>query len=443
MQNRIVLPVTLISVVAAIAFGWSWVRERNHVFEIRLATGSPDGEYYAFGQALADVVMRHHQQIRIEVLASEGSEQNMEWVKTETAELALVQSDTPVVSSARAIALLFPEMFHLIVADDSGIRSIPDLKGKRIALMPEGSGSYALFWPLSQHYGLTPDDFDSIAVPSLEAHEALRQGEVDALFRIIAMGNSAVGDLLRDSPASLLPIDQVEALQLSLPFLEATQIPKGTFDGGIPIPDTDLDVVAVNAMLIAHDAVPDQVIRDIAESIFEFRNELIAAYPRAALIRLPESGDRLGLPLHDGARAYYNQDQPSFLVEYAEPLGLLFSVSILALSGMWQLRLWLIGRQKNRADTYNLEILDLIEQVHEVTDMDELFTLRKKLFRILSEVVVDLDVDRISPESFQSFTFPWEVAINTIRHQETLLLNQQTHSSNVDKSHSTDPDTHS
>ncbi|MEB3231970.1 MAG: hypothetical protein VKJ64_13245, partial [Leptolyngbyaceae bacterium] len=92
-------------------------------------------------------------------------------------------------------------------------------------------------------------------------------------------------------------------------------------------------------------------------------------------------------------------------------------------SGLWQLRSWLLGRQKNRADHYNLEILDLIAEVDHATTLEELQIIRQKLFAILKEVVIDLDIDRISPESFQSFTFPWEVAITTIRHQEMVVLN--------------------
>ncbi|NEQ31486.1 MAG: C4-dicarboxylate ABC transporter substrate-binding protein, partial [Leptolyngbya sp. SIO4C5] len=219
----------------------------------------------------------------------------------------------------------------------------------------------------------------------------------------------------------LLPIDQVEALRLSLPYVEATQIPKGSYDGGLPIPATDLDVVAVNALLIAHESLSDDVIRRLTQTLYEFRNELIQIYPTAVMIAPVEGIPDLGIPLHAGARAYYEQDQPYFLVEYAEPIGLLISVSLLVASGIWQFRLWLIGRQKNRADMYNLEILHLINRVQETQDLEDLKLIRQQLFKILQQVVVDLDIDRISPESFQSFTFPWEVAINTIRHQEVLL----------------------
>jgi hypothetical protein len=223
----------------------------------------------------------------------------------------------------------------------------------------------------------------------------------------------------------LIAIDQVEALRLSLPYLEATQIPKGTYDGSLPIPPEDLPVVSVRAVLVSHNQVNHEVIQTITETLFEFRSELVALYPRTATIRLPESGENLGLPLHPGARAFYEQDRPFFLVEYAEPIGLLFSVGVLCVSGLWQLRLWLQGKQKNRADMYNLEILALIERVQAIENVAELETARNQLFEILRKVVVDLDQDRISPESFQSFTFPWETAITTLRHREVLLLNLQ------------------
>lgn len=423
LQSRFTLPVVAISIVAAVVFAIQLVREQNRVYYLNLATAGRDGEYYAFGQALAEVVARHEPSIRIRVLETAGSLENMTLLEKRWVHLALVQSDTPVEPSVQAIAFLFPEVFHFLAAADADIEAVPDLRGKRIALMPEGSGSYDLFWPFIQHYGLTAEDFTALPLPSEQAHLALQQGEADALFRIIAVGNPNVGELLRTSGAQLLPIDQVAALQLSLPYLEATTIPRGTYDGEQPIPADELPAVAVRGVLATHDEVEASVIHAITRILYEYRNELINEYPRASNIRFPDSGANLGFPLHQGARSYYNQDQPSFLVQYAEPMGLLLSVSILALSAIWQFRLWLLERQKNRADMYNLEILALIDQVHDVKDLETLEGLRRKLFEILQKVVVDLDVDRISPESFQSFTFPWEVAITTIRHKEVLLLN--------------------
>ncbi|MEL7508769.1 MAG: TAXI family TRAP transporter solute-binding subunit [Cyanobacteria bacterium J06554_1] len=419
--------VAVVSVGVAIASITKLIHDQTRIHTVQLATGGPTGEYYAFGQAIAQVVEANEPKIRVEVVESPGSNQNMDDIHSHNVDLALVQNDTPVQPNVRAIAQLYPEMFHLIAAKDANINTLTDLRGKRVALMPEGSGSYNLFWPLSQHYGLTQNDFQSRPMPATDAHVALQAGSVDALFRIIGLGNSSVTELLATNRFKLVPIDQIGALQLTQPYLKSTVIPKGSYDGGSPIPSKDLPVVAVSALLIANVDVNADVVKAITRILYEHRNELIRVNPRTANIQSPDVSQNLGFPLHEGARAYYTQDNPSFLVTYAEPIGLLLSVSILLCSSLWQGRQWLIRNQKDRADRYNLQILDLIEKIEQARDFDELQTLRQQLLEILRKVVVDLDIDRISPESFQSFTFPWEVANTAIRHQE-IILNGRTNS---------------
>ncbi|MEA5462713.1 TAXI family TRAP transporter solute-binding subunit [Leptothoe sp. PORK10 BA2] len=413
--------VAAVSVGVAIASILKLFHDQNRTYTIRLATGGTTGEYYAFGQAIAQVVETNEPKIRVEVLESDGSNQNMDDIHSHTVDLALVQNNTPVQPNVRAIAQLYPEMFHLITAQGASINTPTDLRGKRIALMPKGSGSYNLFWPLSQHYGLTPNDFQVQPMTSTEAHRALQAGSVDALFRIIGLGNQEVTELLATNQFKLVPIDQIGALQLTQPYLKSTVIPKGSYDGGSPIPPQDLSVVAVSALLIANVDVNPDVVKAITRILYEHRNELIRINPRTANIQSPDVSQNLGFPLHEGARAYYTQDNPSFLVTYAEPIGLLMSVSILLCSSLWQGRQWLISNQKDRADRYNLQILDLIEKIEQAQDFAELQSLRQQLLDILRKVIVDLDIDRISPESFQSFTFPWEVANAAIRHQEIIL----------------------
>lgn len=422
MQPKLTLPFVLLSILAALGFTVQWIRAQQQVYPLTIATGSRDGEYYTFATALAAVVSQHHRQIKISVVETAGAQENMALLAQNQVQMAIVQSDTPTHPSAQAVAYLFPEVFHLVARSNSNIQSMRDLRGKRVALMPEGSGSYRLFWSLSQHYGLERSDFTPLPMPPDQAYQSLSRGQVDALFRVLALGNASMADFLKSSGAQLLPIDQVEALRLSFPYLEATRIPIGTYDGGVPIPATDLSVVGVRAVLIAHEQVEPEVVQAITSTLFDFRNEIVHRYPRAATMRLPEAGENLGMPLHPGARSFYDRERPIFLVEYAEPIGLLFSVGVLCVSGLWQFRLWLEGRQKNRADFYNQELLELIQRMQTSEDLQELEEIRQQLFAILRKVVTDLDKDRISPESFQSFTFPWEVAITSLRHREMLIM---------------------
>lgn len=425
MKPKLILAIVVASIILVSILAVEWFRDKNRTFVLTLATGGKTGEYYAFGRAFAKVATQYSPKLQIRVIPTAGSQENLALLSQKKVQLAILQKDTSLTPSTKAIALLFPEVFHLIATEKSGIERVSDLKGKRIALMPQASGSYALFWPLSQHYGLRKTDFQFLTLPPEQAHAALLEGKVDALFRVIALGNPSVTQLLQNGQTRLIPIDQGAALQLFQPALETSRIPKGTYNGAIPIPSTDLPAVGVRAVLVTHQDIEPSIIYEITRVLFEARQELVKENPQAATIAQPESLANTGLAFHPGAQVYYHQDRPSFIVEYAEPIGLLVSISVLVVSGIWQLRIWLEGRQKNRADLYNLEILKSIERIHSIEDLEELEALRRDLFEIFEKVVVDLDRDRISPESFQSFTFPWEVAVKTLRHRETILSNRR------------------
>ncbi len=423
--RKIALPIVLASFIMVGVSSLLWYRDNQKIQTLTLATASETGEYYAFGQALAKVVGEHNPKIHLQVIPSEGSRQNVEWLQQKKVELAIVQSDVHLSPSLKTVSFLFPEVFHLIVRQSANINHFKDLRGKKIALMPKGSGSYPLFWVLSRHYGLKSSDFQATSMPLAQGIQQLQQGQVDAIFQVIALGNKQINQLLQNSQLKLVAVDQGTALQLFLPALEETQIPKGTYSGAIPIPNENLTTVGVRALLITHEQVSSEIIYEITRILYEARNDLIQENVQAAMIPPPDSLSYLGFSRHEGAKTYYNQDKPSFIVEYAEPISLGISVVVLGISGLWQLRMWLNGKQKNRADLYNLELIRLIREIHQVESLDELEQIRQKLIDIFEKVIIDLDRDLISPESFQSFTFPWEIAMTTLRHQELLIAKHQ------------------
>ena len=200
-----------------------------------------------------------------------------------------------------------------------------------------------------------------------------------------------------------------------------TLIPKGSYHGGSPTPSEDLPAVGVRAVLVTNKKISREVIFEITRILYEGRNELVQEFTQAAMIEQWKNKPHLGFTFHPGALDYYNKGNPSFLVEYAEAIGLCISVSMLLLSGVWQLRSWFTGKQKNRADLYNLQLLKIIDHIQTTEDLSQLKEIRSQLLEMLNEVIVDLDKDLISPESFQSFTFPWQVALSATYQRETIL----------------------
>ncbi|MGK7940058.1 MAG: TAXI family TRAP transporter solute-binding subunit [Crocosphaera sp.] len=423
--RKAAIPIIFSSLFLVILFGILWIRDRNRTTTLTLVTGSESGQYYAFGKALAKVVNKHNPRITIEVKKSKGSLENIQELHDKKADFALLQSDNSISPSIKAVSFLFPELFHLIVHKDANINRINDLEGKRIALMPKKSGSYAMFWVLQDHYQLDREQLQTISLSPLDANKALNNREVDALFRVISLENPAVVQLLKNTQLKLIGIDQGSALQLDVPALEVMSIPKGAYHGGIPIPSEDLPGVGVRAVLVTHKHINREIIFEITRILYEARNDLVQEFLPAAMIDKLNNLDKhrtLGFAFHPGAVDYYNQEKPSFIVEYAEAIGLFISVSMLIISGIWQLRLWFAGKQKNRADLYNLQLLKLIDKIQSIETLEQLGEVKSQLLEMLDKVIIDLDKDLISPQSFQSFTFPWQVALSTLHQRENLLI---------------------
>lgn len=423
MQNKFLVPVALLSVVLIGAFGWKLHQDKQRVHELTLVTGNKTGYYYPFGEAIAQVVTEQNPRLRIKVVETQGAEENMRRLQAKEAQLAIVQNNTTPVPQARVMASLFKEVFHLIVSEQSGIESVSDLKGKHIALMPQGSGSYSSFWLVSAHYGLKRSDFKYTAGSWTEATKLFASGEADAIFRVLPPGSDLVSDLLQNRQGKLVPIDQGAAIKIKGPYLEADLIPKGTYKGEPAVPDTDLPTVAVQATLLVGKDVDPVIVKEITRILFEHRRNLVAANPLAAMISQPSESGGLAWPVHEGAQAYYDREKPDFFAANSDVIGLCFSLVTLFVSWLWQLRSRFLQKQKNRADKFNLIILNLIQRIRQAGSFEELDRLQEELFEIFKQVMGDLDKDRIDSDSFHSFTFTWETALKIAAEREKALRN--------------------
>lgn len=424
---KLIAAIVISSLIAVAGFGIKVIYGYAGVERLRFATGRPGSEYFTFGAALKEIFDKHHRGIEIELVSDvEGSCDSMNRLQQNEVDMALAQNDTPAEGSVRSIALLFPELLHLYVRGESGVDRVDQLRGKRIATLPAGSGTACVLENLLDHYGVGADE-DSTEIIHMDpnqAHESFRKGEVDAVFHIIALGAAAsehVGPSLR-SDGRLLPIEQAEALRQRHPFLEAIDIPKGFYRGYPPEPSGDIPTAAVSAALLVSKNLDKDVVYELTRTLYEHRNELVSSNPLAAWMRRPAKPEETLFPLHAGARAYYDRDKPGVWVAYADPLALGLSLTVLCISGIWHVRLRLAQMRKDRADKYSLEILGLLERLRSIEDsLEEMEEVRAGLFDIFKRVVRDVADDKVSTESFHLFAFPWEMAIGAIRHRELTL----------------------
>jgi TRAP transporter TAXI family solute receptor len=250
--------------------------------------------------------------------STSGSVVNIAALAAGREDLALAQADlvywayhgdgpykgTGAVDHLRAVAMLFQEKIHLVVRKDSGIHSPGDLKGKRVSLGDEGSGTRVDALLIIDAYGLKQKDLKLQTLRPGAAADAMRRGELDAFFFVAAPPVSALIGLAEDKTLALVPLDgpKANALVERYPFLAPAVIAQGTYPG---VPETA--TLGVGALLISTSDVPDTLIYGVTRALLHpssldlFRR----GHPAGKQITAKSATIGLGIPLHAGAARYY------------------------------------------------------------------------------------------------------------------------------------------
>jgi TRAP transporter TAXI family solute receptor len=388
---------------------------------VRIATDIQGSITQELMESIGSQMQQKNESIKIEYVTTEGTSENIRLLQSKKIDFAAIPSDAVSRPNFSLVAQLYADTFHIIVHADSNIKTLHDLPGKKIAVPPLSSSAYRSFWYLIGHYGLSPESIIAKPMTANKAFTALRKLEVDAIFYMQPPANRITRWIAEAVRIRILPIDQADAMALRRHSLEPTTIPKGIYAGDPPIPNQSIKSVATDRILITRNDVPDDLVRAITAVMFENRRELSLSSRIATFIRKPNMSSGTILPVHPGAIAFYDRDQPSFLQENAEPIGVLFSIfAVLVSGGLWVKRRW-EERQKGRIDVYNLDLVSITEAARAAKNSKELTTSRADLFDMLTQVVRDLDEDKIDGEGFHFFAFTWEAAFSVISEKEREL----------------------
>ncbi len=419
----------LLSVVALVSLAIYLGGEQSKR-QLVFAAGSPESESFVLCSALKTVVEQHHPHVQIQIAPSGGTSESLRMLSEGRAQMAAAQADIAAPAQARIVSILFADVFQLMVDASSKDASIADLKGKRIAL-PRRGGQFVSFVRLAEHFGLSENDFHFVGQDDRQGEILFAEGRADALFRVRALGSVGIARLIRQRPVRFLPIAQAAAMRIKNPAMEPASLPEGAYLGSPAIPAADLPTVAVPRTLLAHSEADATAVRAVTETLMERRQEISDAIdprfaelrPLLASIRQPDPGFGLGPGLHAGAQSYYDRNKPSFFIEHADYVGFLLTLVVLGGSWLWELKRLIERRQKNHADIYSGNVIDLMNQARTAASPEELESLHSRLLNLLTAAVRDLDADRISEESFQSFRAILQIALSVIERRRAALAN--------------------
>ncbi len=283
-----------------------------------IVSGGQSGVYYPTASAIARLAQRADPNLMIDVQTSGGSVANARAIGQGDAHLAMMQNDiasyarrgremfdTPIPNLV-GVAALYPEHIQVVAHADSGIDSINDLAGKRVAIGAIGSGTEANARQILEAYGVNEDDLVRVErLSASESRQYLQDRRVDAAFFTFGVGTAAIQELALMSDIKLIPVDGEErqALLDEYDFYREATIPAGSYDGV----DADVPTVSVMATLVARDDVPREVIDAVLRGMFENLEDFHATHARLRQVNRTDAADGLTMPKHTAAGAYYDE----------------------------------------------------------------------------------------------------------------------------------------
>ena len=283
-----------------------------------LATGGTSGTYYPFGGAMAQIWNTNIDGMNVTAQSTGASKENIRLVGKGEAELAIVQNDVmdyalkgielfsgEKVETFSTIATLYPEIVQIVVAKDSSINSVADMKGKAISVGDAGSGVEANAKQILEAYGLTFDDLNARRLSFKESGAALKDKQIEGFFVTAGIPNAAIQEIATIGGVKLLSIDAETKKKLmdKYKFYTEFTISKDTYNGM----EADAATVAVKATLIANNDVPESVIYNITKTLFEKQPALAQAHAKGNDLKLQDAVMGVSVPFHPGAAKYFKE----------------------------------------------------------------------------------------------------------------------------------------
>jgi TRAP transporter TAXI family solute receptor len=282
--------------------------------EITIATGDEKGAYHAFGLRYRDILARNG--ITLKVKSTAGSAENIRLLDAPGSgvDVAFVQGgvgDPNASPMLTSLASLYFEPLWVFHRTDVKIERLTDLRGKRIAVGPEQSGTRAIAMQLLADNALDDRGATILSVGGEKAVELLRQGEVEAAFFVASARSSLVHGLLERPDVSVMSFENAEAYRRIHRFLSKVTLPQGVINFKANIPRRDVELIAPAATLVARDDFHPALIDLILEAVDE-------VHGKGDLFEEPSefpSQKYLDFPIHKEALRHFKSGPP-FLQRY-------------------------------------------------------------------------------------------------------------------------------
>ena len=285
---------------------------------INVLTGGTSGVYYPLGVALANVIGKAMPNVKTSVQATKASVENLNLLEAGRGEIAFTLGDSlsdawkgnaeagfkQPLKKLRGVAAIYPNYIQIVARADSRIRTLADLKGKKISVGAPKSGTELNARAVLHAAGIEYKDFAKVEyLPFGESVELMKNRQIDATLQSAGLGVSSLRDLAASVPIVVVPIPEDIIKKIGDPAYIAAAIPAGTYNGQA----NDVHTAAVQNFLVTHDGVSNEIVYGMTKALWTNLDQLVAAHAAAKAIDIHKATQAMPVPLHPGAEKYYRE----------------------------------------------------------------------------------------------------------------------------------------
>lgn len=282
---------------------------------VTIATGGASGPYNIIATTLSDIYTKQLS-TNSKTQTTGASVENLNLLAQKKVEMAFVMSDalndalngtgsfSTKLDNIEQVAALYPNYVQIVTSKRSGIKTITDLKGKRVATGAQNSGVEVNARNLLAGFNITYNDIKVDYLGYAEAADALKSGNLDAAFLTSGLPNSALMELQQgfDLEIVAIPAEGVAKLAKERAYFTALEIPANTYGNAEPIPTAAIK----NALVVRKDLSENDVYL-LTKTFFESLSQLKTAHQAVKDVNVQDAQQGLVAPLHAGAKKYFDE----------------------------------------------------------------------------------------------------------------------------------------
>ncbi|MCW5694298.1 MAG: TAXI family TRAP transporter solute-binding subunit [Pseudolabrys sp.] len=284
---------------------------------INILTGGTGGVYYPLGVAISKVYAEKIKDSKPSVQSTKASVENLNLIQQGKGELAFTLGDSLAdawkgnaevgfkakLDKLRTVAAIYPNYIQIAALKDSGVKTLADLKGKRLSVGAPKSGTELNARAILEGAGMSYKDLGKVEyLPFNESVELMKNRQLDATLISAGLGVSAIRDLCASVECVIVEIPKSVVEKVGTPY-QAVTIPGGTYPGN----DKDVAAAAVQNYLVTNAKLSDDLVYQMTKDLFDALPTLQAAHAAAKAIKIDAAGKNPPAPLHPGAEKFYKE----------------------------------------------------------------------------------------------------------------------------------------